>query len=155
MSTFDERLVLAPVLQWVIRAGAVVLAGITLFAVVTEDLQVWERVLGAVLGLGVAALLLVVHGRVRLTADDLHLALVPFWRTRLALREVATLRKTTVDPLLTMHRFGLGHVDDSLLLAMRKGGAVRVGMRDGRSYTVGLRRPADLVAAVREVRPDL
>lgn len=151
---FREKLDLAPALRWVVRVGVVVLAGIVVYGALTQPLAPWERVLVIALGVGVTGLL-TVHGRVTVSDGVLRLSLQPFWRTRLALHEVATVDRAQVRPLAQMGVLGLGHIDGATVLALRPGEAVRVTMRDSRRYAVVVQRPDDLLAAVRAARPDL
>lgn len=152
---FREKLDLAPALRWVVRVGLVVLAGIMVFGALTQPVAPWERALVLALGVGVTGLLLTVHGRVTVSDGSLRLSLFPFWRTTLALHEVATVDRVQVRPLAQMGVLGLGHIDGATVLALRPGEAVRVTMRDDRRYAVVVQHPDALLAAVRAARPDL
>lgn len=150
-----ERIFLPPALQWGIRVAAVVLLGIAAYAAVTEPMSLWERALGLLLGLGVAGLLLIIHGVVEVTGDQLRLRLFPVWRRTLDLGEVTSLDRVEVNPLADMGVLGLGQVDGATVLALRKGPAVQVTLSEGERLVVGLQRPAKLLTAIRAVRPDL
>lgn len=153
--SFREKLDLVPAPRWVVRVGLVVLAGIVIYGALTQLVAPWERVLGIALGVGVPGLLLTVHGRATVSDGVLRLNLFPFWRTTLALREVATLDRIQVRPLAQMGVLGLGHIEGATVLALRPGEAVRVTMRDDRRYAVVVQHPDALLAAVRAARPDL
>lgn len=150
-----ERLLLPAPLQWAVRVGAVVLAGILIVGALTQPVAQWERMLVIALGVGVPGLLLTVHGRVEVTDRALRLGLFPFWRTTLALRDIADVDRVQIRPLAQMGVLGLGLLDGATVLALRSGEAVRLTLRDGRRYAVVLQRPDDLLAVLRAARPDL
>lgn len=153
--SFRERLLLPPAFQWTIRVSAVVLLGVAVYAAATEPMGPLEGVLVLVLFVGVIGLVLMAHGRVEVLDGTLRLGLFPFWRTTLALHEVAEVDRMEVRPLAQMGVLGLGYIGGATVLALRSGEAVRVTMRDGRRYAVVLERPEDLMAAIRPERPDL
>ena len=155
VAAFQEKLFLPAPLQWAVRLGAIVVAGLVVYAAVTEPMSALNRTVGLVIGLGVTSLILVIHGVVEVTAAELRLRLFPVWRKRVSLREVSTLHRVEVNPLAQMGVLGVGQIDGATALALRKGDAVQVTMRNGHKYTVGLQRPEGLLSAVRAVRPDL
>ena len=155
VAAFQEKLFLPAPLQWAVRLGAIVVAGLVVYAAVTEPMSALNRTVGLVIGLGVTSLILVIHGVVEVTAAELRLRLFPVWRKRVSLREISTLHRVEVNPLAQMGVLGLGQIDGATALALRKGDAVQVTMRNGHKYTVGLQRPEGLLSAVRAVRPDL
>lgn len=152
--SFRERLLLPSAVQWTVRVVAVLLTGIVIYGAVTAS-NGWERAVGLVLGVGAAGLLLTLHGRVKVDDGTLRLGLFPFWRTTLALREIADLDRVRIRPLAQMGVLGLGRIGDVTVLALRSGDAVRLTMQDGRRYAFVSERPDDLLAAVRAARPDL
>lgn len=145
VAAFQERLFLPAPLQWAVRLGAVVMAGLVVYAAVTVPQSALNRTVGLAIGLGVTSLILVIHGVVEVTATELRVRLFPVWRKRVSLREVSALHRVEVNPLSEMGVLGVGQIDGATVLALRKGDAVQVTMRNGHKYTVGLQRPEGLL----------
>lgn len=150
---FHETLHPRPSLRWVLRGFAVALSGVVLFGVATVELARWEQVLGLSVGLGVAVLVLAVHGAVDVSPTQVRLSLRPFWRRSLPIRELVSVSRVRVAPLAQSGALGLRYLGHrEWLLALRKGEGIRLEMSDGTVYTVGLDRVAAFERAVHEAR---
>lgn len=147
--SFHEKMFLPPVLQWAIRGLAMVLIAVTLYAVLTVSMSIWEQLIGIALGTVIPLLLLTVHGEADVSARQLHLALRPFWRKRLELSEVVSAEIGEVDPISEIGVLGFRRMGGGLyVLALRKGQAVHIGTHNGDRYTVGVKDAASLVEAL-------
>lgn len=99
VAAFQERLFLPAPLQWAVRLGAVVMAGLVVYAAVTVPQSALNRTVGLAIGLGVTSLILVIHGVDEVTAAEWRLRLFPVWRKRVSLPEISTLHLTLLRPL--------------------------------------------------------
>ncbi|QFU92780.1 hypothetical protein [Amycolatopsis sp. YIM 10] len=100
--------------------------------------------------LGVAGALLGTRGRIEVDDRHLRLIVVPFFRKTLPRQEITSVELSEVDPWREFHGFGYRLKGGGLVgFAFRRGPAVRLTTRDGRTYLIGDPAAEDLLSALR------
>lgn len=79
-------------------------------------------------------------------------ALLPLYRRRIALREIASAEAVTYSPLAEYGGWGIRGWGKNTALNARGNCGVRLTLRDGRRVLIGSQRPDELAAALTEPR---
>lgn len=80
-------------------------------------------------------------------------ALLPLYRRRIALREIASAEAVTYSPLAEYGGWGIRGWGKDTALNARGNRGVRLTLRDGRRVLIGSQRPDDLAAALSPPSP--
>ncbi|MGC7094194.1 hypothetical protein ACPZ19_05985 [Amycolatopsis lurida] len=148
--TYRTTLLLPGWAAWFLRAVA---AGCALLSVALWLIAGDEPVpcaVATVVLLAVAIPLASACGRVEVDAEQLRLVVVPLFRKTLPRSEVTSVELSEVDPWREFHGFGYRLRGGGLVgFVFRRGPAVRLTTRDGRTYVISDPAAEDLLSALR------